>query len=159
MKRTIINMLVIAATISLVGCSSNTKSENMTVGAVSGAVVGGVAGSFIGQGTGQIVAAGVGAVVGALVGSEIGKNMDSTDATNTYKAMNKNKKNKAMTWKNTQTGTMYTVVPTSKVMTYGNYNYCRTYRATAMYNNQQDKKFMSGTACRLDNGTWQTISS
>jgi surface antigen len=158
MKKAIINMLVIAASFSLVACSTNTKSENMTVGAVTGAVVGGVAGSFIGQGTGQIVAAGAAAVVGALVGAEIGKNMDNSDATNTYKAMNKNPKNKQMTWKNTKTGATYSVVPTSKVMAVDNHQHCRTYRATANIQNQ-NQKVMTGTACRLPNGTWQTINT
>jgi surface antigen len=158
MKKTIINLLVIAASMSLVACSTNTKSENMTVGAVSGAVVGGVAGSFIGGGTGQIVAAGAGAIIGALVGSEIGKNMDNSDANNTYKAMNTNPKNKKMTWKNTKTGAMYTVVPTSKVMTVDNNNHCRTYRATANVQGH-NQQVTTGTACRLANGTWQTINS
>lgn len=158
MKRTLISMLVIATSFSLVACSSNTQRENTTVGAVSGAVIGGVAGSFIGAGTGQIVAAGVGAIVGALVGGEIGNNMDSTDASNTYKAMNKNKQNKQMTWKNTKTGAQYTVVPTSKIMAIGNHDYCRTYRATAQTQGQS-QKVISGTACRLPNGTWQAIQS
>jgi surface antigen len=158
MKRTLINMLIIAASFSLAACSSNTKSENTTVGAVSGAVVGGVAGSFIGAGTGQIVAAGVGAIVGALVGGEIGNRMDSTDASNTYKAMNSHSKNKAMTWKNTQTGTMYTVVPTSHMMTVGDNSHCRTFRATALQSGES-QKVISGTACRMSNGTWKTINS
>jgi surface antigen len=159
MKRILINTLMIAASITLVAaCSSNTKSENTTIGAVTGAVVGGVGGSFIGAGTGKVVAVGVGAIVGALVGGEIGNHMDSSDASNTFKAMNKNPKNKAMTWKNTKTGTMYTVIPTSKVMTVGNNTHCRTFRATSLQSGESQKE-ITGTACRLTNGNWKTVNA
>ena len=140
---------------ALVACSSNTQSQNTAVGAVTGGVVGGVAGSAIGQGVGHAVAIGTGAIVGVIIGGMIGQSMDSTDKTHTYQTMNTGEMNRADTWTNPNTGTTYTIMPTSRVMTYGDYKYCRKYHSVAHINGKKHKS--RGIACKNEDGTWVTV--
>lgn len=159
MKTSFINLIVLCVSVmcfSLVGCSSNTQSENTGVGAVSGAVVGGLAGSLVGAGTGQAVAIGVGAVAGALLGGYVGHSMDSSDNTRVYNTMEHNPTNHATHWKNTTTGNTYTVAPTSQRMAVNGNPNCRRYYSTAVINGEKRK--VSGIACRQANGTWQAVS-
>ncbi len=161
MKKTLTQFSILVASIcvasvSLVGCSTNTQKQNTAVGAVSGAVVGGLAGSAIGSGAGTVVAVGTGAIVGALIGGAIGHSMDSTDNTKTYQAMN-NPSNKPMRWKNKKTGYVYTVVPTSKMMTVNGNPNCRAYRTKAIIHGTI--KRVHGIACMQADGTWHAVSA
>lgn len=153
----ILVLLLSMVSVGLVGCSTNTQSENTGIGAVTGAVAGGLAGSLIGGGTGQVVAIGVGAVAGALLGGYIGHSMDSSDKEKMNTAMTNNPTNKATTWKNSKTGTKYTVAPTSSKMTVNGNANCRRYYTTAMINGE--KKKVSGIACQQADGTWQAVNS
>lgn len=158
MKHILINLALLFLSFSLVACSStNTRSQNTSIGAVTGAVIGGVAGSAIGAGTGQIVAIGVGAVAGALIGGAIGNSMDSSDSAKVYSAMDHNPAHKASTWKNPKTGARYSVAPTSNMMTIkGNPN-CRQFRSVVWVNGK--KQHIKGVACRQADGTWQAVGA
>jgi surface antigen len=158
MKNALVNVLILISVsmLTLVGCSSNTQSENTGVGAVAGAVIGGVAGSAFGAGTGRAVAVGVGAVAGALLGGWIGHSMDHSDNQSMCHTLDRNKTNQSSTWHNKKTGAQYTMTPTSKVMSYNGNNYCRQYETTATISGKTQT--VTGTACRQSNGTWQTVS-
>jgi len=149
-------LIVLTAVIGLVGCSSNTQSQNTTVGTVTGAVAGGLLGSTIGGGAGKVIAVGVGAVAGALIGGSIGHSMDSSDTARTYVVLDHNRKGHPTMWVNSRTGAHYTVVPVSGRMTINGHPNCRKYRTTALMNGQS--KTMYGYACRNDNGTWTAIN-
>jgi surface antigen len=158
MKSTFLKLVVIALTsISVIACSSNTKQENTTVGVVTGAVAGGLAGSLIGGGTGKVIAVGVGAIAGALIGGEIGSKMDSTDNTKSAQVLDKNTTNHSSHWNNKKTGAHYSMRPTSKVFAAGGYDYCRTYTTRAVIGDNTQQ--ISGTACRMTDGTWKTINN
>lgn len=158
MKKMITYLVLFLSIFSLVGCSTNTRSENTGIGAGTGAIVGGLAGSLFGQGTGKVVAVGLGAIAGALIGGTIGHNMDSSDCQQTYTTLNHNTPNKSKHWTNKKTGTQYTVTPTSNMMTYqGNPN-CRTYNTTSITSDGKTQT-VNGTACRQSNGTWQEVKS
>lgn len=148
-------MLASALSVGLVGCSTNTQSENTGIGAVTGAVAGGLAGSLIGGGTGKVVAVAAGAVAGALLGGYIGHSMDSSDTSRMNSAMNNNPTNKATTW--TNGNAKYTVAPTSNTMTVNGNPNCRRYYTTAIIDGKKQK--MSGIACRQSDGNWHTINS
>lgn len=155
MKKTLISTVIICSMVGLVGCSTNTQSQNTGIGVVSGAVVGGLAGSLIGGGAGKVVAIGVGAVAGALVGCSIGHSMDHSDNTTMSNAMYSNSTNQGTTWTNNRTGATYTVVPTSKMMTYKKHHNCRTYYTTAVISGKTQKVY--GVACRKADGSWYVV--
>lgn len=142
--------------VGLVGCSTNTQSQNTGIGAVTGAVAGGLAGSLVGGGAGKVVAVGVGAVAGALLGGYIGHSMDSSDNNHLNNAMNNNPTNKSTTWTNKQTGARYTIAPTSNMMTVNGNPNCRRYYSTAIINGKKQK--LSGVACRQADGSWHAMN-
>lgn len=156
MKSALIKSLILATSASLfVSCSSsNTQSENTTIGAVTGAVVGGVAGSAIGAGTGTAVAVGVGIVGGALVGGAMGHSMDHSDNMQANYALSNAPKHKPHHWKG-RNGTRYTVIPTSKSMKMYGHSHCRKYTMIANMNGKKEK--VHGVACRKANGSWVSI--
>lgn len=156
MKKMLINILLFCGAISLTACSTNTQKENTAIGTVSGAVVGGLAGSLVGGGAGKVLAVGVGAVAGALVGGSIGHSMDHSDHATAAAAMSQSPSNKATTWTNSKTGMTYTFVPTSKVMRYKHYHYCRKYYTTMTTANGQSEK-VYGIACRNSKGYWHAV--
>lgn len=143
--------------VGLVGCSTNTQSENTGIGAVSGAVLGGLAGSLIGGGTGKVLAVGVGAIAGGVLGGYIGHSMESSDTQRVNDAMENNPTNQATTWTNQKTGTRYTVAPTSNKMTINGNPNCRRYYTTAVIDGRKQK--VSGIACQQDDGSWKAVNS
>jgi len=150
MKSVLAKSVLLAVSISLVGCSTNTQNQNTGIGAVTGAVVGGLAGSLVGGGTGKAVAIGVGIVAGALVGGYIGHSMDSSDRANVYNSVSSGR---SSTWENQKTHTKYRVVPSKHyVKVKGNPN-CRTFTTTAMVNGKTQN--VKGVACRQADGSWK----
>jgi len=151
-------LLVVAGSLGLVGCSSNTQSQNATAGTVAGAVIGGLAGSAIGAGAGQVVAIGAGAIVGGLIGHEVGKSMDSSDNMHTNTAMESNPPHKTMMWTNEKTGNVYKITPTSKRMKWHGHKNCRSYRGLVMMKDGAKHK-IHGVACRMPNGMWELYNA
>jgi surface antigen len=149
-------ILITASMLTLVGCSSNTQSQNTALGAVGGAAVGGLAGSAIGAGTGQAIAIGAGAVAGALLGGWLGNSMDHSDNSSACGCLSDNSTNQSSSWKNKKTGARYTMKPTSDVMAYNGNNNCRKYQVTGVQNGK--KETSTGIACKNSNGTWSTVS-
>lgn len=149
--------LIVAGASMVISCSStNSQSENTTIGAVSGAVIGGVAASAIGAGTGQVVAIGVGAIAGALIGGYVGHSMDHSDNMQTTYTLNHTPKNKTHHWVNKSTGAKYSMTPTTgRVAVNGQAN-CRNYNMTATMNGKQQT--IHGTACRQADGSWKSVN-
>lgn len=155
MKNILIKIAVLLVSFNLVACSTNTRSENTTIGGVTGAVAGGLAGSLIGAGTGQVVAIGVGAIGGALLGSYVGHSMDSSDNAHVYQALDNNNTRQTTDWKNEKTGAVYKVTPVSKKMTIKGNHDCRKFRAISVINGK--KQHVYGVACRQADGTWRAM--
>jgi len=153
MKKILLTIICIIASISLVGCQNAT---NQDVGTVSGAVIGGLVGSQFGKGGGQLLGVGIGTLAGAFIGGAIGKNMDDTDRLKMSHALESNPTGQPAYWQNQNTGDSYTVVPTQNVTVDGN-PYCREYHTTAVIAGK--KQQMYGTACRQQDGTWKMVSS
>lgn len=150
MKQPIIKLALLALVMSLTACSTNTREQNTVVGAGSGAVVGGLIGTV---GGGWAVAGGI--IAGGLIGGLIGHNMDSSDNSNMYVAMDKNAMNQSSEWKNEKTGDVYTVVPTSEVFTYKGNTHCRHYVAYGKHHGKSTKT--KGIACRVNNDVWERM--
>jgi len=156
MNKGMVALIAFLLGIGLISCSSNTQEENTTLGAVTGAVVGGGAGSFVGQGVGKAVAVGVGIVGGALIGGYIGSHMDSSDNTRMNGAMNNNIY-KDTTWTNENTGSSYSMHPTSKLMAIQGNSHCRQFHVTA--NIEGETQGADGAACKQADGSWQSIKT
>ncbi len=151
MKKALTTLILIATSISLVGCSNIT---NQDVGTVSGAALGGLVGSRFGGGSGQMVAIGAGALLGAFLGGKIGQSMDAQDKARMNSALESNPVGQPAYWQNSNTGTNYAVVPTKNVAVQGN-KYCREYRTTADVAGKQQQVY--GTACRQPDGSWKAV--
>jgi surface antigen len=144
--------LILTCCLSLTACENMSKQD---VGVLSGGVIGGLVGSQFGQGGGQILAIGAGAAAGALIGGAIGKNMDETDRLRMNQALENNNIGQPAYWKNSRTGTNYTVVPTHNVTVHGN-RYCREYRTVANIGGRNQQIY--GTACRQPDGAWKVVN-
>jgi len=153
MKKIISTLIILIFSANLIGCSSNTRNED--VGTVSGAVAGGLLGSLVGGGNGRVLAIGAGALAGAFLGNAIGKSMDEQDRMKMTRALDNNNAGQPAYWKNANTGSTYKVTPTKNVSVGGN-KYCREYQTIATINGQQQR--MYGTACRQPDGSWKASS-
>jgi surface antigen len=156
MNKGLVALIALLLSINLTGCSSNTKEQNTTLGAVAGAVVGGGAGAFVGQGVGKAVAIGVGIVGGALIGGYIGNHMDSSDNAKMNSAMN-GPTYKDTAWTNEKTGASYSMRPTSNITAINGNSTCRQFHTKATIDGKSQE--IDGTACRKSDGTWQSIKA
>ena len=139
-----------ATLLGLAGCE--TPPTKQQVGAVSGAVIGGVVGSTIGGGSGRTVAIVAGTIAGAVLGGRIGQKMDEADRIKAGQALETLPTGQRSTWKNPDTGTVYTVTPSRTYEAGG--TPCRDFTVDATVDGRPEK--VNGTACRQADGNWKT---
>jgi surface antigen len=110
-------------------------------------------GASIGKDGGRDAATVIGAVIGAVVGGSIGRSMDEADRACTGQALEYAEDRRPVSWRNPDDGRSYVVTPTRTYQDEG--RYCREYttRSTLSGKTQQ----IHGTACRMDDGRWQTV--
>ena len=148
--KTRFTVLVAAGALALGACETPPTKEQ--VGAVSGAVIGGVVGSTIGGGTGRTVAIVAGTIAGAVIGGKIGQKMDEADRIKAGQALESVPTGQHSTWKNPDSGTVYTMTPTRTYEAAG--TPCRDFTVDATVDGKPEK--VSGTACRQADGNWNT---
>ena len=148
--KTRLTVLVAAGALALGACETPPTKEQ--VGAVSGAVIGGVVGSTIGGGSGRTVAIVAGTIAGAVIGGKIGQKMDEADRIKAGQALESVPTGQHSTWKNPDSGTVYTVTPTKTYETSG--TPCRDFTVDATVDGKPEK--VNGTACRQADGNWKT---
>lgn len=124
------------------------------IGAVLGGVVGGAAGSRVGKGDGKTAATVAGTVIGVIVGGRIGRAMDERDEQCTGQVLERAGDSQAVAWWNPDTATRYRITPLNTYRSEG--RYCRDYRVIKATPDRSSDQ-TSGTACRNDDGTWQTL--
>lgn len=129
--------------------------SNETGGAILGGVIGAVAGTQIGKGSGRIAAVIGGTVLGAVIGGQIGRSMDDRDHATVQQSLESTPTGRVASWKNPDTGTEYAVRPTRTYRRDG--RDCRDYETWAFIDGYEQK--VTGTACRLADGTWQTLNT
>lgn len=139
-----------AAAFGLAACE--TPPTKQQVGAVSGAVIGGVVGSTVGGGSGRTVAIVAGTIAGAVLGGRIGQKMDEADRIKAGQALETLPTGQRSTWKNPDTGTVYTVTPSRTYEAGG--TPCRDFTVDATVDGRPEK--VNGTACRQADGSWKT---
>lgn len=149
--RTCFSACVLAVAM-LAGCATPPSISNEQAGTVVGAVVGGMLGNQVGHGGGRAAATILGAVAGGAVGNAVGRSMDQTDRLRTAHALETTPTGAPVHWRNPDTGSEYTVVPTR---TYASaQGPCREYTMDAVIGGRAEKVY--GTACRQDDGSWQS---
>jgi len=135
---------------SLITTSCATKEET---GALAGALVGATVGSKVGKGHGRAVAIFLGAVIGSQIGKAIGNHMDDHDRSQTVQILEHNKTYERSTWRNPDTGLLYSVEPTRTTTTAT--GPCREFTLDAQIGGED--KQLYGTACRQADGSWKMI--
>src|SRR4051812_24512492 len=101
--------IAFAIAFALGGCETPPPKEG--IGAATGAVLGGVLGAQLGGGSGRTAATIAGTVLGAFLGSSVGRTMDTVDQLKTASALENSRSGTPTTWRNPDTGNVYTVTP------------------------------------------------
>jgi len=135
---------------SILTTSCSTKGQT---GTLAGALVGATVGSKVGKGHGRSVAIFLGAVIGSQIGKAIGDHMDEHDRTQTAYILEKNKTYERSTWRNPDTGLLYSVEPTRTTPTAT--GPCREFTLDAQIGGEDEQLY--GTACRQADGSWKMI--
>jgi len=150
MKHTYLITAIVAATISIAGCST-AVGPNEGSGTVVGGILGGIAGNEIGGGSGRKAATIIGTLIGARIGGNIGRVMDDNDRLRVVRSLETANTGVATSWVNPDTNNRYTVTPT-KTYT-ANTGPCREYIVNAVIGGRPEKVY--GKACRQADGSWR----
>jgi surface antigen len=132
----------------------NGSCNRSALGAVLGGVAGGVVGASIGNNGSRDAATIIGAVVGAMVGGSIGRSMDEADRYCTGQALEYAQDRRPVSWRNPDDGRRYVVTPTRSYHDEG--HYCRDYTTKSTLGGRTQQ--IHGTACRMDDGRWQSVN-
>lgn len=125
-------------------------------GAIIGALLGGLGGSQIGSGSGRTAAIIGGIAAGAVIGGSVGDSMESNDEARVQNTLESGRTGETVIWRNQDTGNRYEVTPTR---TYRNAERrdCREYTSWVFLGGYEEQ--ITGTACRMPDGTWQKQAS
>lgn len=145
---------LVSALITSISLTACTDINNEGIGTVTGGVVGGLLGSQFGGGSGKVAAAAGGALLGAYLGGSIGRTMDKVDRMQVQNTLETAPTGRPVTWKNPDSGNVYTVKPTK---TYYSANQpCREYTTHAIIGGKSQEIY--GKACRQGDGSWKVVS-
>lgn len=144
-------LVIMVPAFLLAACETAPDRQKEQAGSVAGAVIGGVLGSQFGEGSGRTAATIVGAIAGGAIGNAIGRNMDDTDRLKAAQALEVSRTGEPVSWRNPDTGSEYTVVPTRTYQTAE--GPCREYSMDTVIGGRAQKVY--GTACRQPDGSWQ----
>jgi len=144
--------VVLAGALVVSGCGGMQPTKEQT-GTVVGGVLGGVLGSQVGGGRGQTAATIIGAIAGGTLGGSLGRRMNENDRLRTAQALETTGTGEAASWRNPDTGSQYSVVPTRTYQAEG--APCRDYRLTTTIDGRPQD--VTGTACRQPDGNWRAV--
>jgi surface antigen len=148
-RKHLVATLTVLALPFLGACETPPSKED--IGMATGAVLGGVLGHQVGSGSGRTIATVGGAALGAFLGSRIGRNMDHNDQRKTAEALERSANDRSTTWRNPDTGQVYSVTPTR---TYASPSGpCRDFTTVTEIDGREE--VVHGTACRQPDGTWK----
>lgn len=115
-------------------------------------MLGGFGGSHIGSGSGRTAAIVGGVAVGALIGGSIGSSMEADDETRVQNTLETGRTGQTVIWQNPDTGNRYEVTPTRTFRTADRRD-CREYSTWVFLGGYEEQ--VTGTACRMPDGSWQ----
>ena len=152
-----VRKLVAVAAIGLGVAACNTDRSGETLGTVIGATAGGVIGNQFGSGSGQALATAAGIVAGGLIGNRIGAAADEDARRRAmqaeYQALQYGPPNTPVVWRDPDDNVYGEVVPGVPYQRGG--QDCRDYTHTIYVDGSPEVG--RGTACRLPDGTWQSV--
>jgi surface antigen len=125
-------------------------------GAIVGALLGGLGGSQIGKGSGRTAAIVGGIAAGAVIGGYVGSSMEASDEARVQQTLETGRTGKTVIWQNPDTGNRYEVTPTRTYRTADRRD-CREYTTWVFLDGYEEQ--VTGTACRMPDGTWQRQAS
>ncbi|MBK19954.1 MAG: hypothetical protein CMM52_14070 [Rhodospirillaceae bacterium] len=134
---------------------SHRYGNGSIAGGLIGAAVGGLLGSNIGKGSGRTAAIIGGVIAGAVIGGNIGQSMDRADRLEANRALETARTGQNVTWTNPDSGSEYSVKPT-RTYRLPSGQYCREFTTWGWIDGYETK--MHGTACRMADGSWKTVS-
>ncbi|WP_436640045.1 glycine zipper 2TM domain-containing protein [Microbaculum sp. FT89] len=147
---------IAALGLSVAACNGDRGGE--TLGTVVGATAGGIIGNQFGSGGGRALATVAGVAVGGLIGNRIGASVDEDARRRAmeaeYQALQYGPPNTPVVWREPDQDVYGEVVPGAPYQRGG--SDCRDYTHTIYVNGQPEVG--RGTACRMPDGTWQTVS-
>ncbi len=149
MKRVLV---LIIASMLLVGCASTGEDNGRVGGALLGAAVGALLGNALDCKGCALIGGTTGAFIGGTTGAQIGRRMDEVDAMKARNAIEYNTTGQRSTWVNPDNQTTYDVTPVRTVRT--NEGPCREVRFGEARVGEQRQEVYS-TACRQLDGTWK----
>jgi surface antigen len=123
-------------------------------GAVVGALLGGLGGSQIGSGSGRTAAIVGGVTVGALLGGHVGRRMEVADEARVQHTLATARTGRTVMWQNPGNG--YEVTSTRTYQTADRRD-CREYTTWVFLGGYEEQ--VTGTVCRMPDGTWQRQAS
>lgn len=140
--RSYVMIPILGLLIADAGCATK-RETGAVVGAGGGAALGGI----VGGRTGALI----GGLVGGAVGYGAGVAIEEEDRRRAWMAL---ERNRAMEWRNPETGAEYRFEPTDTH--YDGGRECRDFRMLADVGGRPEE--ITGTACRRPDGSWETIS-
>lgn len=124
-------------------------------GAIIGGLLGGLGGSQIGSGSGRTAAIVGGIAAGAVIGGSIGGSMEAGDQARVQNTLERGRTGETVIWNNADTGNRYEMTPTRTYRTADRRN-CREYTSWVFLGGYEEQ--VTGTACRMPDGSWQRQS-
>ena len=151
--------VVVSLIVSVSACSWN-ENRTKTLGGVVGGVVGGIFGSKAGKGTGKSVAIIIGATLGTMWGQDIAEGMSNVDKVfherTTSDTLEYGKPGEQVGWSNPDSGNSGTAEAGETYQNDAGKD-CRQFETTAQVDGED--RTAEGTACRMDDGTWQVVEA
>jgi len=142
------------ATSEKIGITQSTCNRE-AVGTVVGGILGAVIGNKTASRKNKTISTLVGTVFGAALGKQIGRNMDDTDAHCSNQVLERASDGQSVKWDNPETNSSYAMKPV-KSYQQNDGRYCRQYQTT-VYDNRGENRY-DQTACRNDQGVWETLN-
>jgi len=150
-------LLAAGLIVSVSACSWNDKRSE-TMGGVLGGVFGAVLGSKAGKGTGRNVGVAVGATLGTMLGQDIAKGLSDVDQVfhkrTTDDALKYGKPGEQVSWSNPDSGNSGAVTPGETYQNDAGQD-CRDFETQVQVDGED--RTAKGTACRMEDGTWQVV--
>ncbi len=147
---------LVALALAGLGLAACQAPTNQQVGTVTGSAVGAMVGNQFGSGAGRVGATVLGAGIGGLVGGQIGRSMDDAARRRAEEtaaaALASGPAGVSADW---QSGSSHGQFIPGPIRT-TNGRECRPYTHRIVVDGRGEQ--LSGTACRMPDGSWQSLS-
>ena len=153
--RPLVTVKLVAATLITMTLAACQAPSNQQMGAVTGSAVGAMVGNQFGSGAGRVGATVLGGGVGGMVGGQIGRSMDQAArqraAAAEATALANGPAGVPVAWESGSSHGQFIPGPVRTT----NGRECRPFTHRIVVDGRGEQ--LRGTACRMPDGSWQTI--